>query len=90
MPMQEEDRNYVRRVNSDGTFDTICLKCFQTVACEMTEDCLERFEQVHVCVAEDRDRFDQWRSKWSAWSQFRPQEIPRILGFRQHDQRRAG
>lgn len=63
MPIQRVDCIFVHRQNEDGTFDSICIGCFQTVALGMNEPDLEQLEGEHVCVAEDRARFDEWRSR---------------------------
>jgi hypothetical protein len=40
---------YPHRRNKDGTFDSICLKCFLTVAHTETEAELLAYDRVHVC-----------------------------------------
>ncbi len=40
---------YPHRRNSDGTWDSICTNCFQTVAHCETESKLAQFEKAHVC-----------------------------------------
>jgi hypothetical protein len=42
---------FPHRRNKDGTFDSICLKCFATVASHMTEEELKEQDKVHVCVS---------------------------------------
>jgi hypothetical protein len=72
--MPEEDQKYwsfPHRQNKNGTFDSICPKCFLTVANAIQEVDLVRFEKCHVCdhtgttvPKEDgiEDRFgDGWR-----------------------------
>ena len=45
------------RVNSDGTYDSICLDCFRTISSTNDESDLERSEQDHICSLEDLFRF---------------------------------
>jgi hypothetical protein len=40
---------YPHRRNKNGTFDSICLKCFGTVAANKTEDELAELDKRHVC-----------------------------------------
>ena len=40
---------FTHRQNEDGTFDSICLSCFLTVANAGSELQLEIFERRHVC-----------------------------------------
>jgi hypothetical protein len=40
---------FVRRHNQDSTVDSICTKCYQTVATERDEDHLSSAEQGHIC-----------------------------------------
>jgi hypothetical protein len=41
--------DFVRRVNEDSTIDSICTKCFQTVASGEDVFDLSRAEQAHTC-----------------------------------------
>ena len=41
---------YPHKRNKDGSFNSICLLCFRTVASQMTEDELAQEEKKHVCV----------------------------------------
>jgi hypothetical protein len=41
---------FPHRRNKDGSFDSICLKCFATIASHMTQDELKEFDQTHVCA----------------------------------------
>jgi hypothetical protein len=45
----EPNTFYPHRHNRDGTFDSICLKCFLTVAHTETEAELLAYDRVHVC-----------------------------------------
>jgi hypothetical protein len=50
--MPEQDQKYwsfPHRLNQNGTFDSICPKCFVTVANAIHEADLARFERCHVC-----------------------------------------
>jgi len=41
---------FPHRRNKDGSFNSICLKCFATVASRMTEEELNEKDKNHVCV----------------------------------------
>ena len=43
-------RFFPHRRNKDGTFNSICLNCFATVASNMTEEELKEQDKEHVCV----------------------------------------
>ena len=43
------ERKYPHRVNLDGSWDSICARCFLTVAHCETESELAASEQKHVC-----------------------------------------
>ena len=40
---------FVRRRNSNSSFDSICTKCFRTIASAGSEDELSAHEGKHVC-----------------------------------------
>jgi hypothetical protein len=40
---------YPHKRNKDGSFNSICLVCFRTVASHMIEDELAEEEKKHVC-----------------------------------------
>jgi hypothetical protein len=42
---------FVHRHNDDGTWDSICTKCFRTTAQRHTETELQTSEDFHDCVA---------------------------------------
>jgi len=42
---------FPHRRNRDGSFDSICLKCFATVASHKTEKELEAEDKGHVCIS---------------------------------------
>jgi hypothetical protein len=42
---------YPHRRNKDGSYDSICLNCFATVACTETEGELAEHEKNHNCNA---------------------------------------
>jgi hypothetical protein len=44
-------RNYARRCNGDGGFDSICLHCFETVASAPTDAALAENEMQHRCLS---------------------------------------
>jgi hypothetical protein len=41
---------FPHRRNTDGSFDSICLKCLLTVANARNETDLAKHEQYHVCI----------------------------------------
>jgi len=41
---------FPHRRNKDGSFTSICLNCFATVASHMTEEELKEQDKNHVCV----------------------------------------
>lgn len=49
MPLQNFLRVFARRLNEDGTADSICLFCFATVASRPQEQELEEPEGDHFC-----------------------------------------
>ncbi len=40
---------FAYRTNPDGSIDSICLTCFQTIACEDSEGKLIAHEESHSC-----------------------------------------
>jgi hypothetical protein len=44
-------QNYAHRCNTDGSFDSICLHCFQTVASAPIGAALVEHEMQHRCIA---------------------------------------
>jgi hypothetical protein len=40
---------FPHRHNRDGSYDSICVKCFATIATERIEEMLAESEQKHVC-----------------------------------------
>lgn len=47
--MQVNAFQFVHRENRNGTFDSVCTLCFQTVATVKEETSLKKFENEHVC-----------------------------------------
>jgi len=41
---------FAHRANKDGSFDSICLKCYATVGTAYDESDLDAMEAVHHCV----------------------------------------
>lgn len=41
---------FVHRQNKDGTIDSICRRCFRTVATALTEEELRPGEEAHRCI----------------------------------------
>ncbi len=55
---------FARRHNEDATIDSICTRCYQTIASERTESNLLNAEQRHACdpnLALDRLQFTSQR-----------------------------
>jgi hypothetical protein len=42
---------FPHRRNKDGSFDSICLECFATVASHRTEEELKEEDKRHVCIS---------------------------------------
>jgi hypothetical protein len=40
---------FPRRLNNDGTYDSICNRCFKTLATSSDETELLNAEQAHIC-----------------------------------------
>jgi hypothetical protein len=40
---------FYHRKNDTESFDSICGKCFQTIATRQTEEELKQAEEIHVC-----------------------------------------
>jgi hypothetical protein len=50
---------FSHRKNVDGTHDSICRRCFATIATEHDQDVLLAQEAVHVCKEENLLRIQQ-------------------------------
>lgn len=48
---------FAHRANGDGTYDSICRACFQTVGTVSREADLDKPEQDHQCDQQLLDRF---------------------------------
>jgi hypothetical protein len=53
---------FPHRHNANGTHDSICTKCFVTVATAKNEPELEGHESAHVCNPVDVSRFSRGAS----------------------------
>lgn len=53
------DAPFPHRKNADGTYDSICNRCFATIATEHDQDDLLAQEAGHVCKEEDLLRIQQ-------------------------------
>jgi hypothetical protein len=51
---------FARRRNKDSSIDSICTKCFQTIASLACEDDLAAHEQKHIC--DPLGEFVSWRA----------------------------
>lgn len=50
------DGGYAHRFNPNGSVDSICRRCFTTVATEFNEANLDDAEGKHICNPEDKLR----------------------------------
>lgn len=53
--MRSTFSGYSHRHNEDGTYDAICLRCFRTVAHELSEQALNTREASHDCDKLERE-----------------------------------
>jgi hypothetical protein len=53
------DKLYSHRFNADGTIDSICRRCFRTVAKVRQESDLEFCEREHICESQYMSHFDE-------------------------------
>ena len=54
---------FPHRMNRDGTIDSICPRCYATIATSTREADLERIEAAHVCNPSRLSYFDEQRRK---------------------------
>jgi hypothetical protein len=47
---------FPHRHNPDGTIDSICIRCFATIATEYDEADLRKVEEAHICSGLDLGR----------------------------------
>ena len=59
MDMPSDDPKFVHRMNPDGRSDSICIRCFQTIANDEDEAKLQSVEQVHDCDRRLLERFEE-------------------------------
>jgi hypothetical protein len=59
-------KQFPHRRNRDGSFDSICPRCFHTVATRKEESELAKDEHRHICDDWnlDQDRIAEARSRW--------------------------
>jgi hypothetical protein len=50
--MDGEQNPFRHRHNDNGSYDSICIRCFATVVSSMAEERLEEAEKKHVCNPE--------------------------------------
>ena len=50
---------FPHRINSDGTIDSICQRCFVTVGSSTVESDLESMEAAHTCEPARIDYYEQ-------------------------------
>lgn len=53
---------YKHRQNKDGTFDSICLRCFRTVASAPNEESLNNIEPNHHCSEPEVRHYSRMRA----------------------------
>jgi hypothetical protein len=61
--MTKQWPTYLHRANPDGTFDSICIRCFTTIASAVTESGLAGPEVEHVCAPSTLSERDKPREK---------------------------
>jgi hypothetical protein len=61
--MTKQWPTYLHRANPDGTFDSICIRCFKTIASAVTESGLAGPEVDHVCAPSSLSQRDTLREK---------------------------
>ncbi len=54
----KERMKYAHRINEDGSLDSICPRCFITIANSTWEADLERMETAHICDPEWLSHFE--------------------------------
>jgi hypothetical protein len=52
----QTELKYPHRLNPDGTYDSICTRCFRTIANANEEADLAAAEEAHNCSLADLDR----------------------------------
>jgi hypothetical protein len=60
------DESFTHRPNPDGSYDSICRRCFSTIATEHDQNGLLAQESGHVCNEEDLLRIqnpEAWRQE---------------------------
>ena len=59
--------NFQHRTNKDGTCDSICLRCYRTVASTRQEPWLAHEESIHACTLMDLHAWmsDRARARFS-------------------------
>jgi hypothetical protein len=55
--------SFPRRRNKDGSIDSICPKCFRTIASRTAEDHLVEEEKRHSCAIRDLHHVEAHKSK---------------------------
>jgi hypothetical protein len=46
-------KEHMRRENADGTFDSICLNCFQTIGSGIANGALVESKRLHKCSGQN-------------------------------------
>jgi hypothetical protein len=63
MPEPPSGPKFAHRPNRDGSFDSICARCFRTISNSWNEADLDQAERDHVCSPGDVDRSVQCLSE---------------------------
>jgi hypothetical protein len=82
MPETLSGRKFVHRPNGDGSFDSICATCFQTVANKKIETDLNFAERTHACSTADAERAEEWLSELPKKGVHKVVEFPSRRRFR--------
>jgi hypothetical protein len=56
--MRTDRKDFFHREHSDGTYDSICLRCFRTIGYRALELDLVLDEKNHICGKEDLEEGD--------------------------------
>jgi hypothetical protein len=63
----EDTTDYSHRKNRDGTVDSICLSCFQTIATAKNEESLSLHELLHRCSEENIPQSERKKNSLISW-----------------------
>ena len=69
---------FPHRMNKNGTIDSICPRCYATIATSTWEADLDRIESGHVCEPSRLSHFDEQRRKSAARQEPPPAKARRL------------